>query len=254
MHLSNSSPQFLRLRLRLLLRLRSWRGVVTAALVIGVGTSWLAAGPAAGAASAAKGKSLTVSTAANATFGTILVSGTAVYTLKAGKVACTAQCLRIWHQVDLPKGVKKAKAGHGVNAARLGTKKRRRGVVQVTYAGKPLYWFVGDAGAGQVNGNVTDTWGRWSVVVTAKPVSAAPPRAPGSTTSTTSSPAPTTAPPPVSHATTPTTSAPMTAPTAPATTPTTAAPTTTTSPPAPAPPPPPLTTTTTAPGTGGVGF
>ena len=76
-------------------------GVVTAALVIGVGVgvgvgaSSLAAAPAAGAASA-KGKSLIVSTSPNATFGTILVSGTTVYTLTAGKVACTAQCQSVW--------------------------------------------------------------------------------------------------------------------------------------------------------------
>ena len=215
------------------LRLHLFRDAVTAALAVGLGASWLVAGPAAaGAASTPKGKSLTVSTATNATFGTILVSGNTVYTLKASKVACTAQCLHIWHELVLPKGVKKAKAGHGVNAAKLGTKKRGRGIVQVTYGGKALYWFVGDTAAGQVNGNVSDTWGRWSVVVTAKPVSAAQPLAPGSTTNTTSSPAPTTAPPPVAHTTTPPTSASVPAPTAPAPmTPTTAAPTT-------APPPP----------------
>ncbi len=162
------------------LRTCSFRGAVTAALAIGLGASWLVAGPAAGAPSTQKGKSLTVSTATNAMFGTILVAGNTVYTLKASKVACTAQCLHIWHELVLPKGVKKAKAGHGVNAAKLGTKKRGRGVVQVTYGGKALYWFVGDTAAGEVNGNVSDTWGRWSVVVTAKPVSAAQPLAPGS--------------------------------------------------------------------------
>ena len=32
----------------------------------------------------------------------------------------------------------------------------------MTYGGKPLYWFVGDTGPGQVHGNVTDTWGKWT--------------------------------------------------------------------------------------------
>ena len=41
--------------------------------------------------------------------------------------------------------------------------KRSGGTLQVTYSGKPLYWFSGDNAAGQVNGNVTDTWGKWSV-------------------------------------------------------------------------------------------
>ena len=45
---------------------------------------------------------------------------------------------------------------------------RTGGVHKVTYGGKPLYWFVGDTGPGQVHGNVSDTWGKWSSVVTAK--------------------------------------------------------------------------------------
>ena len=69
----------------------------------------------------------------------------------------------------LPKGVTKATAGTGVNASKLGTVKRG-GALQVTYAGKPLYRFVEDTSASQVNGNITDTWGKWSVVVT-KPAS-----------------------------------------------------------------------------------
>ncbi len=56
-----------------------------------------------------------------------------------------------------------------MNAAKLGTVTRSGGVLQVTYGGKPLYWFVGDTSAGQVNGNVTDKWGKWSAVVTKTP-------------------------------------------------------------------------------------
>lgn len=109
-----------------------------------------------------------ISTTKNSTFGTILVSGTALYTLKASSTPCTAQCLKIWPEALLPKGATKAKAGAGVNAAKLGTVKRAHGALQVTYAGKPLYWFSGDTAAGQVNGNITDTWGKWSVAVTAE--------------------------------------------------------------------------------------
>jgi hypothetical protein len=54
-----------------------------------------------------------------------------------------------------------------VSAAKLGTVKRN-GVVQVTYGGKPLYYFVGDTTTGQANGDVTDTWGKWTAVVTKK--------------------------------------------------------------------------------------
>ncbi|HEX4217185.1 MAG TPA: hypothetical protein VHZ02_02350 [Acidimicrobiales bacterium] len=109
-----------------------------------------------------------ISTAKSAMAGTYLVSGKTVYTLKASSTPCNATCLKAWPPVTLPHGVTKAKAGPGVNAAKLGTKKTSSGALQVTYGGKPLYFFVGDTSAGQVNGNVTDTFGKWTDVVTAK--------------------------------------------------------------------------------------
>ncbi len=125
---------------------------------------------AAGAAKAAT--SGVVSTTRNAHFGTILASGNAVYTLKPSKVPCETQCLKFWPEVLLPKGVTTTTAGPGVNAASLGTVTRSGGSLQVTYRGKPLYYFVKDTGPGQVNGNLTDKWGKWSVVVTVKPAHA----------------------------------------------------------------------------------
>ncbi len=113
--------------------------------------------------------STVVSTTQNSTYGTILVSGKTVYTLKASKVACTARCLKVWPELLLPKGAKKATAGPGVNAASLGSVKVSGGSRQVTYGGKRLYWFVADSAPGQVNGNITDKWGKWTVVVTVKP-------------------------------------------------------------------------------------
>jgi predicted lipoprotein with Yx(FWY)xxD motif len=110
-----------------------------------------------------------ISMTKNAKLGTILVSGKTVYTLKPSSTACSTACLKAWPAVLLPKGVKKAKAGTGVNAAKLGTVKLSNGTLQVTYAGKRLYKFVGDTATGQVHGNVTDTWGKWTAVVTAKP-------------------------------------------------------------------------------------
>jgi predicted lipoprotein with Yx(FWY)xxD motif len=122
-------------------------------------------------ATAGAATSVVVSTTKNATLGTILVSGKTVYTLKASKTPCTTECLKIWPALMLPKGVTKATAGAGVSASKLGTVKRSGGALQVTYSGKPLYWFAGDTGAGQVHGDLTDTWGKWSVVVTAKTAS-----------------------------------------------------------------------------------
>ena len=106
---------------------------------------------------------------ANAHLGTILVSGNAVYTLRASKVPCGTECLKIWPEVLLPKGVTTTTAGPGVKATSLGTVTRGGGALQVTYRGKPLYYFFKDTRAGQVGGNLTDKWGKWSVVVTVKP-------------------------------------------------------------------------------------
>jgi predicted lipoprotein with Yx(FWY)xxD motif len=116
-------------------------------------------------------KSVVISTLKTKKYGTILVDGNTLYSLKPGKIGCGASCHTYWPQVLLPKGVTKATAGAGVSAAKLGTIKVAGGALQVTYSGLALYWFVGDKAHGQVNGNVTDTWGKWSDVATVKPTS-----------------------------------------------------------------------------------
>lgn len=135
--------------------------LVGAATALGVtGTS--------GALTSHSTKGVVISTLKTAKFGTILVSGKTVYTLTASGSGCTAKCLTFWPEVLLPKGVAKATAGAGVNAAKLGTV-RRGSRLQVTYAGKALYWFSKDSGPGKVTGVAKDTWGQWNVVVTVKP-------------------------------------------------------------------------------------
>jgi predicted lipoprotein with Yx(FWY)xxD motif len=109
-----------------------------------------------------------------ARFGTVLsaTSGAitrTVYTLTPSKVACSAKCLQYWPEVLLAKGAKKPTAGAGVSASKLGTITRAGGRLQVTYAGKALYWFSKDTSQGQVSGNVSDTWGKWTDVVLVKP-------------------------------------------------------------------------------------
>jgi predicted lipoprotein with Yx(FWY)xxD motif len=116
-------------------------------------------------------KSVVVSTVKNSKLGTLLVSGKTLYTLKASKTACSTSCLKFWPELVLPKGVTKPTAGSGVSASKLGTISRSGGVRQVTYGGKPLYFFVGDKSSGAVTGNLTDTWGTWSDVVTVKSTS-----------------------------------------------------------------------------------
>src|SRR5271166_5024842 len=48
--------------------------------------------------------SVVVSTTKNSHYGTILVSGKTVYTLKPSKTACGTGCLKIWPQLLLPTG------------------------------------------------------------------------------------------------------------------------------------------------------
>jgi predicted lipoprotein with Yx(FWY)xxD motif len=118
-------------------------------------------------ASAFAAGTVKVATAKTTKLGTYLVSGTTLYTLN--KTACSGKCLTIWPPLLLPKGATKAVAGAGVNASMLGTKSVAGGL-QVTYGGKPLYWFYKDKSPGKVNGNkLKDQWGVWSIVVTVKP-------------------------------------------------------------------------------------
>jgi predicted lipoprotein with Yx(FWY)xxD motif len=127
-----------------------------------VGANATAAG-----ATAKATKSVIVSTATIANVGKVLQSGKTLYTLKETK-PCTSACLKIWPALLLPKGDKKAKAGPGVIASKLGSVAVSGGLRQVTYGGKALYLFVGDTSAATVNGNVSDEWGTWAPVVTKK--------------------------------------------------------------------------------------
>ncbi len=217
----------------------------TAALVVGGLISCIPVVNAAGAASTNKAKRVVVSTAENAKLGTILVTGTTVYTSSKGD--CTGKCLKYWPEVLLPKGVTKATAGPGVSAAKLGTLRRAGGVLQVTYAGKALYRFSGDKAAGQVEGNgVKDKWGTWSVFVTAAATGTSAPAVSGPSAIPTTPPTAGTSRAPAASlpATTTPAGPPATAPTPVATT-TPTVPTTTTIAP---------TTTTTAPSAGGDAF
>jgi predicted lipoprotein with Yx(FWY)xxD motif len=161
------------------------RVAVAAFAVGGVSLPALLGGTAGATTNAAK--SVVVSTVKSAKFGKVLASGKTLYTLKANKTPCTATCLKAWPALVLPAGVKKATAGAGVSASKLGTVTMASGAHQVTYSGKPLYYFVGDTAAGQVKGNVTDTWGKWSDVVLKKPAGSSSSSGSGSSGSTSGS-------------------------------------------------------------------
>lgn len=144
----------------------SVRRIAVFALAVGA-LSALAFGPGIAAAATSPTTASEISTAKDAKLGTILVSGNTVYTLKSKK-ACSADCLKVWRPVVLPDGTTTATAGDGVDAKKLGTKDTADGAVQITYSGKPLYWFSKDRAPGDVHGNVTDKWGTGAAIVTAK--------------------------------------------------------------------------------------
>ena len=142
------------------------RVAATAFALGGLAAVGLAPGIAAAAGSPSTASE--ISTVKDAKLGTILIADDTVYTLKPSKTACTSACLKVWRPVMLPQGVMTPSAGTGVDASKLGTKAASDGSLQVTYSGKPLYWFAKDTAPGQVHGNVSDKWGKWSTVQTAK--------------------------------------------------------------------------------------
>jgi predicted lipoprotein with Yx(FWY)xxD motif len=76
--------------------------------------------------------------------------------------ACSGACAAAWPPVP---ATGKLTATGGAKASDLGTITRSDGTKQVTYDGHPLYYFVGDSAAGQVNGQGSDNFGaKWWLV------------------------------------------------------------------------------------------
>lgn len=79
-----------------------------------------------------------------------------------GKSACYGQCATYWPPLltrDRPI------AGPGLKAKLLGVIKRKNGTRQVTYAGHPLYGYVGDSRPGQTTGEGSTLFGAgWDAV------------------------------------------------------------------------------------------
>jgi predicted lipoprotein with Yx(FWY)xxD motif len=62
-------------------------------------------------------------------------------------------------------------AGAGARAHLIATTRRRDGRLQATYAGRPLYFYVGDAPGRVLCHDVVEFGGRWQVVrATGRPV------------------------------------------------------------------------------------
>ena len=135
--------------------------IVSALLLVGVGTALATNAPPAHAATVA---------GASSGLGRILVDsrGRTLYLFekdKKGQSACSGLCTTYWPPL-LATG--KAIAGKGTKRSLLGSFRRADGNRQVTYAGHPLYLFSGDARRGQTNGEgLTDFGASWDALTPA---------------------------------------------------------------------------------------
>jgi predicted lipoprotein with Yx(FWY)xxD motif len=103
----------------------------------------------------------------NSSLGSILVDaqGKTLYLFEAdknGKSACSGPCATAWPPL-LSNGA--PQAAMGASASLIGSTARSDGGSQVTYAGHPLYYYVGDKAAGDVTGQGIDQFGaKWYVI------------------------------------------------------------------------------------------
>jgi predicted lipoprotein with Yx(FWY)xxD motif len=98
--------------------------------------------------------------AGSAALSTTTIGGVSVLTNSSGRTlywfapdtssrsACYGECASYWPPVTGTPA-----AGTGVTLSKVGTIRRTDGSLQVTYAGHPLYTYIGDSGPGQANGN-----------------------------------------------------------------------------------------------------
>jgi predicted lipoprotein with Yx(FWY)xxD motif len=102
-----------------------------------------------------------VSLASVAGLGMVLVDseGITLYDFKKDQgteSACYGDCAKAWPPL-LAKG--EPQPSNGADASQLGTTERKDGTMQVTYAGHPLYGFIGDKAPGEASGNNVDAFG-----------------------------------------------------------------------------------------------
>ena len=120
--------------------------------------------PAAGSSSSAS--SLTVKTQ-HGPLGNFLAdsSGRALYLFASDTSStstCSGACAAAWPPLTADGSVS---ASGGASSADVATITRSDGTKQVAYAGHPLYYFAGDSGAGQTNGQGINGFGaRWWLV------------------------------------------------------------------------------------------
>jgi predicted lipoprotein with Yx(FWY)xxD motif len=106
-------------------------------------------------------------TARSSSFGKAIFDGRGfvlyAFTRDKRASACYGACGKAWPPYFAPKG--ELKVGAGLKRVLLGTVRRMNGRRQVTYAGKPLYFYVGDTRPGQILcQDVVEFGGRWLII------------------------------------------------------------------------------------------
>ena len=137
-----------------------------AALLAGCGGGSKPAAPTTTSSSGSAAKpSTSFSTAKVSGVGTVVVDGRGrtVYVLTSDghtNAPCTAAsgCTTLWPDLPLPGGTATAKAGTGITASLLSTKKLN-GETFPTYHGWLMYEYSGDSGSGQSNGQGIKSFG-----------------------------------------------------------------------------------------------
>jgi predicted lipoprotein with Yx(FWY)xxD motif len=127
------------------------------------GTTPTATAAGGGAAKKARGTKLIVDDSA---FGTMLFDAgkQAIYVFERdadGRTACYGECAKAWPPVYT---IGDPVAGAGVKPGLLGTLNRRDGTRQVTYAGKPLYFYAHERPGQVLCHNVNLNGGYWWVL------------------------------------------------------------------------------------------
>jgi len=131
-----------------------------AAPVVSVLTAAAAVVFAVSVATASSGQAVPATAGGTAMLRTTTIGGVSVLTNSSGrtlywfapdtpsKSACYGTCAAYW-----PPVIGTPAAGPGVTLSKIATIARTDGTIQVTYAGHPLYTYIGDTAPGQASGN-----------------------------------------------------------------------------------------------------
>jgi predicted lipoprotein with Yx(FWY)xxD motif len=133
----------------------------TLSLAIALGTAVLLVAAAQAASSSHSRATGALVALRKAALGTILVDGRGhtLYLFEKDRNSvstCTSACAKYWPPLTSHG---RPPAGKGVHQSLLRVTRSRNGAHQVTYAGHPLYTFVGDKRAGQTAGEGLDNFG-----------------------------------------------------------------------------------------------